>query len=216
MNPRPSGNKWRKLKYNLIEASRQRHQQLLTFGGAYSNHIAATAAAGKEFGFKTVGVIRGERTELLNPTLAFAERQGMRLKFIDRTTYRNKDQLDFLASLRKMMGAFFHLPEGGSNQLATKGTAEIIKELESQMSSPPTHICVACGTGGTIAGIINASRDTTKIIGFPALKGDFMKAEIEALLEAPKENWTLNHDYHFGGYATVSYTHLTLPTTPYV
>ena len=201
LHPHISGNKWRKLKYNLIEARQQGQEQLLTFGGAYSNHIAATAAAGQQFGFKTIGVIRGERIEPLNATLSFAERQGMRLKFIDRVTYRRKGEPEFLASLRKMFGTFHHLPEGGTNQLATRGTGEIIKELKAQLPQPISHICVSCGTGGTIAGIINESDTQTKVLGFPALKGDFFKKEIDDLLEAPKENWSLILDYHFGGYA---------------
>lgn len=201
LHPHISGNKWRKLKYNLIEARRQGHQQLLTFGGAYSNHIAATAAAGKEFDFKTIGIIRGERIEPLNATLSFAERQGMRLEFVDRVTYRKRTAPEFLSSLRKMFGAFHHLPEGGSNQLATRGTGEIIKELKEQLPEPISHICVSCGTGGTIAGLINEADSQTKIMGFSALKGDFLNKDINDLLETRKENWSLVTDYHFGGYA---------------
>ncbi|MDH5368219.1 MAG: 1-aminocyclopropane-1-carboxylate deaminase/D-cysteine desulfhydrase, partial [Cyclobacteriaceae bacterium] len=113
-----SGNKWRKLKYNLQTAKEQGYTTLLTFGGAYSNHIYATAAAANEAGFNSIGVIRGERTEPLNATLTFAEQMGMQLHFVSRTLYREKKEKYFIDNLRHEFGDFYLIPEGGSNNLA--------------------------------------------------------------------------------------------------
>ncbi|GAB5565343.1 MAG: pyridoxal-phosphate dependent enzyme [Winogradskyella sp.] len=195
-----SGNKYRKLKYNLIEAKNQNHDTLLTFGGAFSNHIAATAYAGKICGFNTIGVIRGE--ELVhemksNPTLTFAKSCGMQFHFIDREAYRKKNENDFLEDLKSKFGSFYTLPEGGTNALAVKGCEEILMPEDQQFD----YICVCVGTGGTISGIINSSRNDQKILGFPALKGDFLKADIRKF--AHQQNWELIADYHFGGYAKI-------------
>ncbi len=200
-HPLIMGNKWRKLKYNLQQAKTEGYQQLLTFGGAFSNHIYATAAAGKEFGFQTIGIIRGERIEPLNTTLQFAEAQGMQLHFISRTAYRNKNHSDFLAALQKQFGRSYILPEGGSNTLAVKGCAEIVTEIDMDY----THLCVPCGTGSTMAGIIVGNNDKGKVIGFPAMKGGgFLKQDIQTLLGTTHQdlnNWSLELNYHFGGFA---------------
>lgn len=195
-----SGNKYRKLKYNLQKAKTLNKDLLLTFGGAYSNHIAATAYAGKLYGFKTVGVIRGE--ELVNkvdsnPTLKFAEDCGMRFKFVDRETYRNKSENDFVENLKTEFGDFYLIPEGGTNQLAVKGCEEILNEDDSVFD----FICCCVGTGGTISGLINSAKPHQKILGFPALKGDFIREDIRKF--AKKDNWDLITDYHFGGYGKI-------------
>ena len=204
LHPEVSGNKFRKLKYNIAEATSQKGQILLTFGGAYSNHISATAAAGKLAGFKTIGVIRGEelgedleKTLQENSTLRFAHSCGMELHFISRSAYRNKTSEAFLEELRKQFGDFYLVPEGGTNELAVKGCEEILTPEDSQFDV----ICCAIGTGGTISGIINSSEDHQQILGFPALKGDFLRAEIERF--SKKKNWGIIPDYHFGGYAKV-------------
>jgi len=203
IHPSVSGNKWRKLKYNLQEAAALQQSTLLTFGGAFSNHIHATAAAGKVFGFKTIGIIRGERILPLNPTLQFAEANGMQLHFISRSAYREKYTPAFQAQLKEQFDDFYQLPEGGTNELALKGCAEIITELE--VSTIPDYICTSCGTGGTIAGMIKGSADkATQIIGFAALKGSFLTKEVALLLKKNSDlnvNWLINNDYHFGGYA---------------
>jgi 1-aminocyclopropane-1-carboxylate deaminase/D-cysteine desulfhydrase-like pyridoxal-dependent ACC family enzyme len=194
------GNKFRKLKYNLAAAKVEGKTTLLTFGGAFSNHIYAVAAAGKAFDFRTIGVIRGERIEPLNPTLAFAEANGMKLHFVTRSAYRNKYDVDFTNDLKRQFGDFYLVPEGGSNALAVKGCAEIIDEIDLDFDV----ICSAVGTGGTLAGLILGTQDKGKVLGFPALKGgDFLKDEIEILLKNKSENknWDLIIDYHFGGYA---------------
>ncbi|RYF56294.1 MAG: pyridoxal-phosphate dependent enzyme, partial [Cytophagaceae bacterium] len=131
LHPLVSGNKWRKLKYILIEADKLRYSKLLTFGGAYSNHLYATAAAGRVFGFKTIGIVRGDELakKPLNPTLTFCREQGMALHFVDRTTYLRADEADFQHELQVRYGPCYILPEGGTNDLAICGTAEILPEL---------------------------------------------------------------------------------------
>ena len=177
IHPFVSGNKFRKLKYNLLQAKEEKHHCLLTFGGAYSNHIAALAAAGKEHGFKTIGVIRGEELSIeieRNPTLKFAQDCGMQLDFISRVEYRKKTEIAFLEELKLKWGDFYLIPEGGTNDLAIKGCKEILNEEDSNFD----FICCSVGTGGTISGLINSAKLHQKIIGFPALKGDFLKEEI--------------------------------------
>ncbi len=200
-HPLISGNKFRKSKYNLIEAEEKGFDTLLTFGGAFSNHIAATAYAGKKHGFKTIGIIRGEELEGKwpeNPTLKLAHEHGMRFKFISRTGYRNKNSPLFKERLAKEFGRFYLLPEGGTNALAVKGCEEILTPHDSRFNV----ICSSVGTGGTIAGLINGSHQDQRVLGFSALKGDFFKEDIRKF--AQRENWELQTDYHFGGYAKVT------------
>lgn len=204
-HPTIQGNKFRKLKYNLEAAKSEGKTSLLTFGGAFSNHIYATAAAGQAFDFQTIGVIRGERIEPLNPTLAFAEANGMHLHFISRSAYRNKNDEGFINDLKQQFGDFYLIPEGGSNELAVKGCIEIVTDMEMNFD----YICSPIGTGGTLAGLILGTENKGKVLGFPALKGgDFLKNDIEILLKKalksdniPTENWQIITDYHFGGYA---------------
>ncbi|TMM52194.1 1-aminocyclopropane-1-carboxylate deaminase/D-cysteine desulfhydrase [Maribacter algarum] len=201
IHPLFSGNKYRKLKYNLEAAKSQGFDTLLTFGGAFSNHIAATAYAGKLQGLKTVGVIRGEEISAkweTNPTLKLASEHGMQFKFISRDAYRDKNSEAFINILKSEFGAFYLLPEGGSNVLAVKGCEEILTPEDAQFDM----ICSSVGTGGTLAGIINASLPKQGVLGFPALKGDFLIEDIRNFTS--KENWQLQSDYHFGGYAKVS------------
>jgi len=197
------GNKVRKLKYNLEAARSTGHHQLLTFGGAYSNHIAAVAKAGKSYGFQTIGVIRGEVHAVLNPTLAQAVKDGMTLHYLDRVSYRQKSMDAVRGQLKEKFGDFYLIPEGGTNDLAIKGCHEIIYELENQLDVFPDYLAVACGTGGTIAGIIQACAGRGQVIGVSALKGDFMSAEVRNLLgpDFPHSNWGVQCDFHFGGYA---------------
>ena len=202
IHPLLSGNKWRKLKYNLLDAEQRQQKTILTFGGAYSNHIHATAAAGKLFGFNTVGIIRGEVYEPLNPTLRFAEDQGMQLDYIDRKTYRLKNTSEVINRLKEKYGDFYLLPEGGSNCLALTGCAEIVDELNEQLDGNFDYICMASGSGGTLAGLIS-SEAKQKMLGFAVLKGaDFLNDEVKKLLATSNQNnWQIMLDYHFGGYA---------------
>lgn len=193
-----SGNKFRKLKYNILKAKELGYSKLLTFGGAYSNHIAATAAAGRICGIQTIGIIRGEELEdnyAGNATLTKAVNDGMQLGFMTRTEYRQKADEVVIDKLKHKYGEFYLVPEGGTNEEAIRGTEEILKEEDYTFD----YVCTAVGTGGTIAGIINSSRDNQTIIGFPALKGDFLYEDIRKFVS--NSNWQLVLDYHFGGYA---------------
>lgn len=203
LHPYISGNKWRKLKYNLQAAKEQGEETLLSFGGAYSNHIAATAAAGQEWGFHTIGIIRGEEHQPLNPTLQFAQQQGMKLRYMDRVTYKSKSTAAVTAMLLEQFGSFYPLPEGGSNALAVKGCTEILDDFDP---SRYDFICSSCGTGGTLAGLVAGMDRQGQLLGFPALKGgSFLKPAIDTLTQAYNgqvyHNFQLMTDYHFGGYA---------------
>lgn len=200
LHPIVSGNKFRKLKYNLLEAKKLKKTTLLSFGGAFSNHIAAVAAAGKEMGFKTIGIIRGEELETKieeNPTLSFAKTAGMHLHFISRDAYRNKEEPSFVKVLQQLYGDFYLIPEGGTNALAVKGCEEILTEQTKIYD----YICVSVGTGGTVAGIINVSEAHQQVIGFSALKGDFLKDEVKKYTS--KTNFEITDAYCFGGYAKI-------------
>ena len=206
LHPFISGNKYRKLKYNLAEAAKQQKNTLLTFGGAFSNHIAATAAAGFAYNLKTIGIIRGgelannvAETIQNNPTLKFASEHNMQFEFVSRAAYREKTSPEFIALLKEKYGDFYLVPEGGTNNFAVKGCEEILTEEDTKYDV----ICCAVGTGGTISGIINSLKNHQKAIGFPALKGDFLQHEINKYI-LKKDNWSLCSNYHFGGYAKVS------------
>ena len=201
LRPNISGNKFRKLKYNLAQAKNENKQTLLTFGGAFSNHILAVAAAGKEQGFKTIGIIRGEELKdkiAENPTLQKAEDFGMVFEFVGREVYREKASPKFIHQLVEKFGDFYLIPEGGTNDLAVKGCEEILTQNDEKFD----YICCAVGTGGTISGLINCSKNGQQVLGFPALKGDFLREDICKFVS--KTNWNLITDYHFGGYAKVS------------
>jgi 1-aminocyclopropane-1-carboxylate deaminase/D-cysteine desulfhydrase-like pyridoxal-dependent ACC family enzyme len=218
LHPHLQGNKWRKLKYNLEAAKNEKHDTLLTFGGAHSNHIYATAAAGRLFGFKTIGIIRGERIEplnkSLNQTLEFAEQNGMLLQYISRSDYRLKSTEAFENQLLEKFGPCYILPEGGSNALALQGVAELADELPDGCD----FLAVACGTGATAAGLCLGAHLYQKkyqLLPFSVLKnGEFLNQEINHFLTEystfttknqrlnPKNAvFDLQTAYHFGGYA---------------
>ncbi len=198
-----SGNKWFKLKYNLQEAKKLGLNRLLTFGGAYSNHILAVASAGERWGFETIGVIRGEKPLKLNERLLQAEKWGMVLHFISRQSYRNKNDEDFIRSLEQKFGKFYLIPEGGSNTLAVQGTGEILDFLP-QLSFSFDYVLCCVGTGGTLAGLAKSLFGTnTRLLGIPVLKNaSFLYDEIYNLLQGTSfQPFELLLDYHFGGYA---------------
>ena len=207
LNPDLPGNKARKLKYNLQEATWEGFTDLLTFGGAYSNHLAAVAAAGRLFGFATIGLVRGEEHQPLNSTLARCQADGMQLHYLDRTTYRRRTEPAFLAEIQQQFGHPYLLPEGGTNALALRGVAELIGELRQHTDFDA--VAVAAGTGGTLAGLalgLAEARYPARVIGVAALKGaDFLRAEIDTLTQAAAgqrlTNYELHTGYHFGGYA---------------
>lgn len=197
IHPQISGNKFFKLKYNLLAARQQGFEKVLTFGGAYSNHIAATAFAAHQFGFQSLGMIRGEELAQrpFNPTLATAQQFGMQLEFISRNAYRQKDQPDFLQRLQQQYPDFYLIPEGGTNALAVQGCREILTTEDAQFDL----ICCAVGTGGTLAGLIEASQQHQQLLGVSTLKGDFLTHEVAQL--STKRNWRILEDYCCGGYA---------------
>ncbi len=204
VHPTISGNKWYKLKHNLQQARAEGHSTLLTVGGAYSNHLYATAAAGRAFGFKTIGIVRGEAHEPLNPTLRFAQAQGMQLHYVSRTAYRQRGEAGFKEELLMRFGYHYYLPEGGTNALAVRGCTEIAPaELPFD--------CVACcvGTGGTLAGVLVSTAGRATVLGFPALKGGaFLRETVDQLTRQYNgqryAHYRLVGDYHFGGYARVT------------
>ncbi|NNG76301.1 1-aminocyclopropane-1-carboxylate deaminase/D-cysteine desulfhydrase [Acinetobacter sp. ANC 4277] len=198
IHPQISGNKFFKLKYNFLEAQKQGLNKVLSFGGAYSNHIAATAYAARLFGFKSVGIIRGEElvAKPLNSTLATAQQFGMQLHFVSREQYRLKDQPEYLAELTQQFPEHFIIPEGGTNPLAIQGCKEILNAEDLQNYDV---ICCAVGTGGTISGIIEASSEHQTVIGFSALKGDFLQHDVKQW--TTNENWQITDAYCGGGYA---------------
>ena len=210
VNPDLPGNKARKLRYNLIAARQQGHHALLTFGGAYSNHIAAVAAAGRLFGFNTIGLIRGDEPAAgaaLNPTLAQAAANGMALHYLDRTAYRRRAEPAFIAEQLVRFGPAHVLPEGGTNALALPGCAEVVAEIRQQVEFDA--LAVAVGTGGTLAGLLTGLAGRQHAVGVAALKnGGFLRAEMDALTQATAglafDNYSLQTSYHFGGYAKYS------------
>ncbi|MBS1529058.1 MAG: 1-aminocyclopropane-1-carboxylate deaminase/D-cysteine desulfhydrase [Bacteroidetes bacterium] len=195
IHPIISGNKWRKLKYPLKQARAENKTHLVTFGGAYSNHLLATSAAAAQFGFRSTGIVRGE--EVSNDTLFLCRLHGMNLIFTDRGSYRDKAAL-FDEHFGNDPEAFF-IDEGGASALGAKGVSELIDEL----TEPYDHIFCACGTGTTAAGIISGLHTqhlNTQFHGIPVLKnGEFLRTEIDKYLNAPAE-YRLHTDYHFGGY----------------
>ena len=203
VHPTVSGNKWFKLKYNLQRAREEQHATLLTVGGAYSNHLYATAAAGRAYGFKTIGIVRGEAYEPLNPTLCFAQAQGMQLHYVSREAFRQRNQADFEKKLLDQYGRHYYLPEGGTNVLAVRGCAEIVPaEL------PFDYVACCVGTGGTLAGVLVGTAECTTVLGFPALKGGaFLREEVDQLSHQYNgqryDHYRLVEGYHFGGYARV-------------
>lgn len=193
IHPEVNGNKYRKLKYNLA----LNPNCIITFGGAFSNHIHATASAGKLYNIKTIGIIRGEYDEK-NPTLIHAKNCGMILHFVDRSSYKLKEKSEVIKKIISQYDNPLILPEGGNNELARKGTAEVAIEILNQL--PNTNIiALSAGTGGTASGILSRKSIDQQLIVFSALKGDFLKDEITGM--SGITDFQLQTDYHFGGYA---------------
>ncbi|MCX7874848.1 MAG: pyridoxal-phosphate dependent enzyme [Melioribacteraceae bacterium] len=205
IHPFINGNKYFKLKYNLQYAKENNFNTILTFGGAYSNHIHATAAAGKIFGFETIGIIRGEEHLPLNPTLSFASKNGMKLFYVSRSDYRKKNSEEFYAWIKKKFGDVFIVPEGGSNQLAIKGASEIPSLIEIDYD----YVITASGTAGTLSGLIVGLNNYKKVLGVAVLKGaEFLNKNVEFFTSKTSKqkfnNWSIVHNYHFGGYAKIN------------
>lgn len=205
IHPFVSGNKFRKLKYNIKFAIDNGLDTILTFGGAYSNHIVATAAAGKLCNLKTIGVIRGEElgkdlqsTLASNPSLRIAWQQGMRFVFVSRERYREKSNPDFIKQLQAEFGKFYLIPEGGTNDLAIQGCEEILTSVDTEFDV----ICTPVGTAGTMLGLLNSAKKHQTIIGYAALQGTFLDSRLEYLIANKKG--VLTNAYSFGGYAKIN------------
>lgn len=202
-----SGNKFYKLFYNLRAARAAGVSRLVTLGGAYSNHLHALAAAGHLYGFATHGLIRGERPEHLSPTLRDAEAFGMRLHFVSRSAYREGAPAE-LEQLRHRWGRFILLPEGGANELGCQGASLMGWALEQQLRGDYNAVCLACGTGSTLAGVSAGLPEGKTALGFSVLKGDGdLGARIALAVRAQASHngtkgaaWRLISGYHGGGY----------------
>lgn len=194
IHPEITGNKWRKLKYNLIEAREKGYNKLMTFGGAFSNHIYATSAAGKEFGFETTGIVRGEElTHFSNEILMFSKINGMDLIFLPRLNYGFKDKIT-----RQYKDDFYVIPEGGSNEFAIKGVVEMMDEIYEEIK--PDYVCVAAGTGGTLAGIVSGLRGETEVLGFAVLKDKGLMWNFVTKLLTKDNEFDITNDYIFNNY----------------
>lgn len=203
LHPLVSGNKFRKLKYNLQQALHEGHNQLLTFGGAHSNHILATAAAAKEQGLQSIGVIRGEElqdTSRWGPTLRQAASLGMTFHFVSRSAYRQKDDPGFIKELKSQFPPFYLIPEGGTNERAIQGCAEILDARTHHY----TIVASAVGTGGTLAGLVKAKHPHQKVLGFSVLQGTFQKEVVARY--ASDTGYEITDAYSFGGYAKIDLT----------
>ncbi len=201
INPITGGNKIFKLKYNLKEAAKHPSKRILTFGGAWSNHLAALAASRESAVGSTqpevIAVIRGERPGELSDTLQFCEAKGLKLHFVSREEYRRRNDAGYIKELKEQFGDFYLIPEGGSNELAVKGCAEIVNYIDQDFNT----ICCPVGSGGTIAGISSGLKPGQKVLGFAALKGGEYLEEVVSTLNSKTSNFKLFHYYHFGGFA---------------
>ena len=203
IHPIISGNKWRKLKYILQHVLSVNADTLISMGGAYSNHLHALAFAGQQLGINTIGLVRGEAPSVLNPTLQDVLSWGMTLNYVTRVNYRELRHYKHWQALPGLSAGQYWLPEGGAVELALQGVAELVTE----MNQPDAILCVPCGTGTTLAGIIANSAPTMTILGFAALKGaGFLNPDVHALLPLDKHfgKWSINLDYHCGGFGKVT------------
>ncbi len=201
LHPVVSGNKWRKLKYNLREAIALQKHTLISMGGAYSNHLHALAYIGNLVGFHTIGIVRGEQPTFDNPTIADLKQWGMELRFISRSEYRHYRDFNQKKTILGLGSNQYWLPEGGANSLAFQGSGEIADEIDIAYD----FLCAPCGTGATLAGLINRMPGNVCALGFPALKNiEGLQAEVENWLTDPRKNWQLLTNYHFGGFAKIN------------
>lgn len=206
IHPIISGNKWRKLKFNLRFAEENNYRGIISFGGSFSNHIHALAFACQQQGLKSIGIIRGEQTYASNYTLSMAQQWGMKLNFVDRKTYRLREDTDYLKDLQKKYPDYLLVPEGGSNKLALGGVGEIITELNQQCEFDT--LLTPVGSGGTLAGLIQADNNQHQILGISVLKQEgYLTEQINSLLGnhySHFNNWQILSEFHRGGYAKFS------------
>lgn len=201
LHPVISGNKWRKLKYSLDHALSLGSDTLVSMGGIYSNHLHALAYVGQALGLKTIGLVRGEQPRVLTPTLSDIKRWGMELVFVSRTDYRLLRRHKKYDNLPGLKPGQYWLPEGGATNLALQGVSELVTEI----SIPYDSFCVPCGTGATLAGVIEGVPESVSVLGFAAFKSaNFLISDVEVLLSQSRHNWQINLDYHFGGFAKIN------------
>lgn len=203
LHPQVSGNKFRKLKFNLQAAVERGYAGVLSFGGARSNHIHALAFAAQQCGLSSIGIIRGEAKYAANPTLSDARHWGMQLEFVDRETYRRRSDANWLAQLQQRYPGMYMIPEGGSNALALKGMAELWHDLDEAYD----FVVTAAGSAGTAAGLLSACPATTRILVVPVLKGDFVRLAISELIggeDIQMQRSEIIDGYHGGGYARMT------------
>lgn len=200
IHPIVSGNKIFKLWYHLKECKISSHKKVITFGGAYSNHLAATAFVCNKLGLKCIGFIRGEQPKTISATLQFCMKQGMQLEYLSRSSYKKIKEKDFLFSLEKKYGSHTLIPEGGFSIKGARGAALITQYFKNKKF---THVCIPIGTATTFAGIISGSSKETTIIGFSVLKNmnDDLQQRLSVLQVNANDNYRIINDYHFGGYA---------------
>ena len=196
IHPEISGNKWRKLYLNLLQAKNEDKMKVLTFGGAYSNHIYATAAACQLLGFESIGIIRGEMVDERNPTLNFAESKGMKIVRVSRERYRNEK-----TSIASEFPEVFCIPEGGNNTLGRNGLELLAKELINDFPDQEIKLVLPIGTGCTIGGLINFLPHNFSVLGINVLKNLGINNELKEWIDAKVLEYEINHDFHFGGYA---------------
>jgi len=206
IHPIISGNKWRKLKFNLHFAEENNYTGIISFGGSFSNHIHALAFACQQQGLKSIGIIRGEQIYASNYTLSMAQQWGMKLNFIDRKTYRLREDTDYLKALQKKYPDYLIVPEGGSNKLALGGVGEIITELNQQCEFDT--LLTPVGSGGTLAGLIQADNNQHQLLGISVLKQEgYLTEQVNSLLGndySHFNNWQILSEFHRGGYAKFS------------
>lgn len=211
IHPVIQGNKWRKLKYNLLAAAEQSATTILSFGGAYSNHLHALAATGQLFNFKTIGIIRGERPATLSPSLQDMQDWGMQLEFISRADYRMRDSSEFIQQLKQKYGAFYLIPEGGNNATGRYGCGELLDELEQAYDV----ICCEVGSGAQFSALVSQHARSsqaahhTHYLGFVVMKNPALLQQLEDYFQQQTisySNWSLNQEYHFGGFARATDT----------
>ena len=210
IHPEVSGNKWRKLKFNVEQALFKGKDRIITFGGAHSNHIAATAKAAEIFGLESIGIIRGEDADIDNDTLSFARSCGMKLIAVSRSEYRNAHTWDYKEILKSKFQNFYLIPQGGANFYGVNGCIEIMNEIEAEIN--PDAIYVSCGTATTLSGMILGNKNQRQLYGVSALKGgEFLLSDVRKnLMEVYSDKETVDYalervslltDYHFGGFA---------------
>lgn len=209
IHPQISGNKWYKLKYNLLAARAQSQDTVLSFGGAYSNHLVALAAASNASALRSIGVVRGDEPRLLNPNLQFAQQQGMTLHFLSRSDYRDRADPAFIRELERQFGPFYLIPEGGSNLLGVKGCAEIADHLHWRGVAAPHYVFLPCGTAATLAGLVSSAASDCEVIGVSVLKGkDTLSPQVDTWLNqlacARERRWSIKTQFHHGGYGKTS------------